>query len=180
MASPEYQRELKVRRLEPDDDRSRFSSANLDLDRFFQSYAGQNQFRHHIGTTYVAVDEAGVIAGFATVTASEIAPQAMGATKRKKLPKYPVPVLRLARLAVDHRARGQGVGSRLLRAVLVLAEQMAVDIGCVGVLVDAKPDAIAFYEHLGFVQLEAVGGELGDRPQPLPMFLELGQVLQIK
>jgi hypothetical protein len=46
-----------VRRLEPRDDRTRFRSGNVDLDRFFARYAGQNQFRHHIGTTYVAVDE---------------------------------------------------------------------------------------------------------------------------
>src|SRR5579863_9408989 len=95
-----------IRRLRPDDDRSRFHSGNVDLDRFFVRYAGQNQFRHHIGTTYVAVDATGHIAGFATVTASEIAPDALPTPKRKRLPRYPVPVLRLARLAVDERAKG--------------------------------------------------------------------------
>jgi hypothetical protein len=34
----------------------------------------------------------------------------------------------------------------------------------VGVLVDVKSDAIAFYEKLGFLRLEATAGELGDRP----------------
>jgi GNAT superfamily N-acetyltransferase len=167
---------LNVRRLEPDDDRSEFRSGNLDLDRFFLRYAGQNQFRHHIGTTYVAVDVTGFIAGFATVTASEIAPQTMTARKRRGLPRYPVPVLRLARLAVDERARGQGIGSLLLRSVIVLARRMAEEVGCAGVLVDAKPDAITFYEKLGFLPLEGVAGLLGDRPEPLPMFLEIGQI----
>ena len=97
---------LEVRRLAPEHDRSRFRSGNADLDRFLARYAGQNQFRHHIGTTYVAVDDAGVIAGYATVAASELAPEAMPAAQRKRLPKYPVPVLRLARLAVDERAEG--------------------------------------------------------------------------
>jgi hypothetical protein len=54
---------------------------------------------------------------------------------------------------------------------------MAHDFGCVGVVVDAKPDAVAFYEKLGFVQLEVAAGQLGDRPEPLPMFLEVGAVL---
>jgi GNAT superfamily N-acetyltransferase len=165
---------LEVRKLAPEHDRSRFRSGNADLDRFFARYAGQNQFRHHIGTTYVAIDEAGVIAGFATATASEISPDAVWAPKRRRLPKYPVPVLRLARLAVDEGFKGRGVGTLLLRAVLVLAAQMGDDVGCLGVVVDAKPDAVAFYEKLGFVRLEVVAGELGDRPQPLPMFLELG------
>jgi GNAT superfamily N-acetyltransferase len=84
------------------------------------------------------------------------------------------------RLAVEERARGQGVGSLLLRAVLVLARQMADDMGGVGVVVDAKPEAIPFYERLGFLRLDPVAGELGDRPQPLPMFLELGQVPDAK
>jgi GNAT superfamily N-acetyltransferase len=167
---------VAVRRLEPHDDRAPFRSGNVELDRFFLRYAGQNQFRHHIGTTYVAVREDGFIAGFATVSASEVATAVLSATKRKRLPRYPLPVLRLARLAVDERARGQRVGSLLLRAVLVLAQRMARDVGCVGVVVDAKPEAVPFYEKLGFVPLEVTAGQLGDRPEPLPMFLEVGLV----
>lgn len=165
-----------IRRLEPEDDRFAFRSGNLELDRFFARYAGQNQFRHHIGTTYLALDQEGVIAGFATVAASELARLSIPGTKASKLPKYPVPVLRLARLAVDEKFAGRGVGSALLRAVLALAIQMAADVGCAGIVVDAKPEAIAFYEKLGFVALDLIAGELGDRPLPRPMFLELGRV----
>lgn len=100
----------------------------------------------------------------------------MPASKRKRLPRYPIPVLRLARLAVDERARGLGAATVLLRAVFVLARRMADEIGCAGILVDAKPDAVSFYERLGFLRLDVVAGELGDRPQPLPMFLEAGQL----
>ena len=164
-----------VRRLTAEDDRARFRSGNADLDRFFERYAGQNQFRHHIGTTYVAVDAAGKIGGYATVAASEISPEAI-ATRGRRLPKYPLPVLRQARLAVDQTAAGQGIGSLLLRAVFTLALQMGEALGCVGVIVDAKADAVAFYERLGFVRLELVAGELGDRPQPIAMFLELGAI----
>jgi GNAT superfamily N-acetyltransferase len=179
-ANPESTVTLSVCRLTPEHDRSRFRSGNAELDRFFTQYAGQNQFRHHIGTTYVAIDRVGVIAGFATVAASELAPETIPTSKRRRLPKYPLPVLRLARLAVDEHAQGQGVGSLLLRAVLVLATRMADDMGCVGVIVDAKPDAVAFYDRLGFIRLAVVAGELGDRPQPLPMFLELGQIPVVK
>lgn len=168
---------FQIRRLSPDDDRTDFRSGDVDLDRFFIRYAGQNQFRHHIGTTYVAVDEDGFLAGFATVTPSEITPELIPKTKRKKLPRYPLPVLRLARLATDERAKGHGVGGTLVRAVLHLAAQMAGDVGCVGVVVDAKPTAVRFYEKLGFIPLESVAGELGDRPPPTSMFLEIGQVL---
>jgi hypothetical protein len=53
---------------------------------------------------------------------------------------------------------------------------MAKDVGCVGVVVDAKSDAVAFYARLGFVKLDTVSGDLGDRPPTSAMFLELGQV----
>ncbi len=167
---------LTVRRLDAEDDRSHFKSGNVELDRFFLRYAGQNQFRHHIGTTYVALSEHDTIVGFATVTASELSTSTLPATKRKHLPQYPVPVLRLARLAVDDGARRLGVGSALLRFVFALAQRMASDFGCLGVVVDAKPEAIALYEKLGFVALEVGSGQLGDRPEPMPMFLEIGAV----
>ena len=166
---------LAIRRLEPQDERAGFQSGNIELDRFFLRYAGQNQFRHHIGTTYVAVD-GGTILGFATLAASEVSAERLSAAVRRRLPAYPLPALRLARLAVDRRAQGRGVAKALLRAVFALAHRMAADMGCVGVVVDAKPEAVGFYRTLGFFELEAVAGQLGDRPEPLPMFLELGAI----
>jgi GNAT superfamily N-acetyltransferase len=164
---------IAVRRLRPDDGRTDFRSGNIDLDRFFARYAGQNQFRHHIGTTYVAVDGSAIL-GFATVAASQLTCTTLSQAARKGLPAYPLPVLRLARLAVDQRAAGQGVGQLLLRTVFALARRE--EMGCVGVVVDAKPEAVGFYRKLGFIELEARAGALGDRPEPLPLFLELGAV----
>lgn len=167
---------ILVRGLEPGDKRAKFHSGNIELDRFFARYAGQNQFRHHIGTTWVAFDESGEIAGFATIAASELTVASLPETRRKRLPAYPIPVLRLARLAVAERARGRGVAQALLRAVFAIAHRMAAEMGCLGVVVDAKPEAAGFYRKLGFIDLEAAAGQLGDRPQPSPMFLELGAI----
>lgn len=167
--------DLVVRPLEPSDDRAAFRSGNIDLDRFFQRYAGQNQFRHHIGTTWVAVFE-GTIRGFATVSAAHLEVGELPDDLRRKLPAYPLPVLRLARLAVAEEAKGQGVGRVLLRAVFTLAWRMADEFGCVGVVVDAKAEAVGFYERLGFRALVHGKGGLGDRPEPTAMFLELGAI----
>jgi len=166
---------VEVRRLLPADDRDGFSSGDPDLDRFFQRYAGQNQFKHHIGTTYVAVED-GTIVGFVTVSAAHIEVAQLQASRRRRLPSYPLPVLRLARLAVDKRAQGRGLGLLLLKAVFLLARRMAADFGCVGVVVDAKPEAVTFYERYGFEAMEVLQGHLGDRPEPTPMFLELGAI----
>jgi GNAT superfamily N-acetyltransferase len=166
---------IAVRKLRPDDDRSTFDSVDPDLDRFFKRFAGQNQFKHYVGTTYVA-EEAGLLVGFVTVSAAQVEIRDIPPAKHERLPRYPLPVLRLARLAVDRKAQGRGVGLTLLKAVFVMARAMAGDFGCIGVVVDAKPQAITFYKRYGFTALEAVQGHLGDRPEPLPMFLEIGAI----
>ena len=166
---------IEVRPLRPGDDRSRFYSGNPDLDRFFQRYAGQNQFKHHIGTTYVAVENDRIL-GFVTVSASQIEIEQLPPERKQRLPQYPLPVLRLARLAVAETAQGQGIGIMLLRAVLQLALMMSETIGCIGVVVDAKPAAVDFYRRYGFEEMDVVQGLLGDRPEPLPMFLPLAAI----
>src|SRR5947209_263895 len=53
---------------------------------------------------------------------------------------------------------------------------LAADFGCVAVVVDAKPEAVAFYGRYGFSEFGVVAGELGDRPAPRTLFLELGAI----
>lgn len=165
--------ELEIRPLRPDDDRSAFSCGQPDLDRFFHHYAGQNQFRLHLAVTYVAAVE-GRLLGFATVSVGSLERGSLpSARMRRRLPGYPLPVLRLARLAVDRRAQGAGVGRSLLRHVLNLALDQRDALGCIGVVTDAKPDAVAFYRRHGFEPLEGVreGALHGDTAA---LFLALG------
>lgn len=166
---------IEVRRLAPTDDRSRLRSGDPDLDRFFQKYAAQNQWKHYVGTTYVALEDAAIV-GFATVAASAIEVADLPQTRRRRLPRYPLPVLRLARLAVDSSAQKRGVGRALLRFVFRLARAMRDELGCVGVVVDAKEDSRAFYEKLGFEAMDAGQGVLGDRPAPTPMFIPVEKI----
>ena len=165
----------EIRLLARDDERGGFSCGQPDMDRFFEHYAGQNQFKLHLAVTYVAIID-GLIAGFATVATSSLERAAIpSARQRKRLPSYPLPVLRLARLGVDTRAKGLGLGKALLRYVLVLALDQRDRLGCVGVVADAKVDAIPFYERLGFVALEGVReGLLAG--EPLPMFLGIDTI----
>lgn len=166
---------MEIRVLRTSDDRATFRSGDPDLDRFLHKYAGQNQFRHHIGTTYVAA-EGDRILGYATVAPGHIEVDDLPAALRRKLPAYPLPILRLARLAVDESARSQGLGTELLRFVLELALRLAEDFGCTGVLVDAKGGAVAYYRKFGFTPLEVVAGQSEARPAPTPMFLPLSEI----
>ncbi|MFO8072150.1 MAG: GNAT family N-acetyltransferase [Polyangia bacterium] len=166
---------LEVRLLRPDDDRSGFESGDIELDRFFRRYAGQNQFRHHIGATYVAVEGERIL-GFATVVPGQIEIEDLPASRKRKLPRYPLPVLRLARLATDRSVRGRGVAKILLGTVLRIAREMADTVGCVGAVVDAKPQAVGFYQRYGFEAFDVVEGMLDSRPQPQTMFLPIGSI----
>ena len=163
---------MEIRALREADERSAFRSGDPDLDRFFHRFAAQNQFKHFVGVTYVALEE-GRILGFATVAPGHVEIEGLPAAARRKLPRYPLPVLRLARLAVDGRAQGQGLGGQLLRFVLQLATRMAGDFGCAGVVVDAKRGAVEFYAKHGFIPLEAVHGQADSRPRPTAMFLAM-------
>lgn len=119
----------------------------------------------------MAVDSGG-IAGFMTVAAGELAADRLA---RGRGP-HPLPILRLARLAVQMEARGRGVGEALLFEALRLAAAMKAAVGCAGVVVDAKPDAVAFYRQYGFVAFEALEGVSPDRPPSTPMFLAVRRI----
>jgi GNAT superfamily N-acetyltransferase len=168
---------IEVRLLGETDDRSSFQSGDDQLDLFFRRYAGQNQFRHHIGTTYIALERETIL-GFATVTVGHMELENIPSSLKKTLPEYPLPILRLARLAVDRNAQRKGVGEYLMRTVLSVAIELREKLGCVGVVVDAKPGAENYYSRYGFVDLEVIEGALEERPTPKPMFLPLSAVAQ--
>ena len=52
---------MEIRPLRPSDERSRFSADDPEIDRFFRTFAGQNQFEKYVGTTYVAVEGAHIL-----------------------------------------------------------------------------------------------------------------------
>jgi len=166
---------VEIRPLSATDDRAAFACGEPALDRFFRHYAGQNQFKLKLAVTYVAVLEERIL-GFATVAVGTLEKRALpNARSRRRLPGYPLPILRLARLGVDQDAQGVGVGRRLLRHVLMLSLQQSKTAGCIGVLTDAKPGAVNFYEKLGFITLVGVreGRLHGDTSA---MFLDIASV----
>ena len=166
---------MEIRALRPGDDRSAFQSGDEALDRFLRRYAGQNQFRHYLGVTYVAV-EGNHILGFVTVAPRHVDVDALPEHMRKKLPRYPVPMLGLGRLAVDESARAMGLGGELLRFTLKLASKIADQAGCAGVIVDAKRGAVDFYTKYGFAPFEPLEGQSDARPQPTAMYLMMQDI----
>ena len=161
-----------VRRLLPGDDTSSFRCGNAEYDVFLERYAGRNQDRLFVGTTYVALDGTRVL-GYVTVAVGQVDREALPGESRDGMPRYPLPVLRLARLAVDQQHQGCGLGRRLAAHALLIALQVRASAGCVGVVVDALPERVGFYAELGFLPLDLSSGSSPIRPQPIAMFLPL-------
>lgn len=165
---------MRIRRLQPDDDRSAFSCGDPDYDDFIRKYAGQNQFVHHLSTTIVVVEDE-VVVGYATVAPAQAPADAVGAAAGPGLPRYPLPVLRLGRLAVDRRFQHLGLGGRLVAETIEVALRLRDDLGCVGVIVDALQSRAGFYEGLGFVRIATVVRGRSGVTGTVLMFLALSE-----
>jgi GNAT superfamily N-acetyltransferase len=142
---------FRVERLSDSHDRSAFSCGNSALDQYFREQAGQD-LRRHLSTVFVLFDSAhGVVAGYYTLSAFLIMPQALPVAIAKRLPRRPVPATLIGRFALDLRYRGRGLGGALFANALTRAVDASADIGSMAVVVDAKDDqARGFYEHYSF------------------------------
>jgi len=161
---------IEIRPLERQDALSSFECGMPELDLFLKKYAKQNQFRHYIGTTYVAAADREVL-GYFSISASSIRIDELSDIIEKKLPQYPLPILRLTRLAVDRRHQGSGIGHQLLKHALKLTLEQKEHFGCFGIVVDAKEGSAPFYREFGFETFEVVSGALDVRPYAQSMFL---------
>jgi len=130
--------------------RDSFDCGESALNEFLLRQAGQQQ-RRGFGKTYVSLAKDGqTVTGFITVSAGQIATTSL--PHQLKLPRYPAPMLRIGRLAVDLRYQGTGIGQDLLSFALRLSVEFSQRVGIYAVVVDAKHDkAKAFYLKLGFI-----------------------------
>lgn len=135
--------------LERHHDRNDFDCGEMALNDFLQRLARQ-QADKDFNRTYVAIEQGKArIHGFYSVSSASIDFQNWPAALC--LPRYPVPVLRIGRLAVDLRTQGKGIGVALLQHAMHLAASTAEKIGLYAVVVDAKNEAVAsFYIRYGF------------------------------
>jgi GNAT superfamily N-acetyltransferase len=141
---------LQVTKLGVAHDPASFDCGNDALNRFLKLHALAGQ-RSGISQTYVAAigDR---IAGFHTLVVGHVTYEDAPERLAKGLPRYPVPVIILARLAVDETWQGKGLGSALVVDAIRRVLQAADIAGVRAMVVHAKDDAAkAFYEHLGFL-----------------------------
>jgi GNAT superfamily N-acetyltransferase len=131
-----------------------FSCGKAPLDQFLHALASQYEKRN-LGKTYVAMRPTTKrVIGYYTLASGAISFTHLPRSAAKKLPKHPVPVILLGRLAVDASAQGQGLGAALLTDALRRSLALSKQLGVHAVEVDALDEpARAFYEKFGFVPL---------------------------
>src|SRR6202162_5914660 len=146
--------EWRIERLHASHERADFAWGKAPLDDFLRLRVSQYQ-RRRLGRTYVALfPGATTVAGYYTLAAGAIAIANLPLEAGKRLPKHPVPVILLGRLAVDQRAGGQGLGKALLRDALRRSLDLSEQLGLFAVEVLAiDADAREFYTKYGFVPL---------------------------
>lgn len=138
-----------IRKLRPDDSIESFDCGQAALNQFLQRYAFNNQ-RANSAQTYVCCQN-GMVVGFYSLTVGSVDHQSAPTRVVKGLPQHPVPVMILARLAVDQPLQGQGLGRALLKDALRRILQAADIAGIRAVLVHAKDDvARQWYQGFDF------------------------------
>jgi GNAT superfamily N-acetyltransferase len=134
-------------------DRSAFDCGKVPLNTYLQTLASQHQKRG-IGRTFVLTRPAAPqVLGFYTLVASSVAFEHM--PEEEKLPRYPIPLLRLAQLGVDRSLHRQGIGELLLLDALARAHRISQQAAVFAVEVDVLDDsALVFYKRYGFSALK--------------------------
>jgi ribosomal protein S18 acetylase RimI-like enzyme len=149
-----------------------FSCGKNSLDEYLKKQASQDVKRKLAACFVLLGDGDAVIKGYYTLSydnvPSEQLPEAIG----MKMPRAytALPTTLLGRLAVDIKARGQGLGELLLLDALKRACDISEEIGSMAVIVDPlDSEAIAFYKKYRFIEL----------PDSGRMFLPMKTVAQL-
>jgi len=120
------------------------------------SYLRQQATQHHragISTTHVLVDDSDptCILGYYSLSAAQLLLSDLQDSDRKRLPNYPVPAIRMGRLAVSSSAQGKGYGDYLLAHAVARCLGLREQLGLRVLLVDALHErAACFYRAYGF------------------------------
>ena len=138
-----------IRKLDRSDAVESFDCGHAALNRYIARFALTNQSSGST-QTYAAVSDQRVF-GYYSLAVGAVAHAGAPPRMVKGLARHPVPVMLLARLAVDNAAKGKGLGAALLHDALARTLQAADIAGIRAVIVHAKDDgARHFYEHFDF------------------------------
>ncbi len=142
----------EIQHLSGGHDKNNFDCGVAGKNEFLRRFASQNA-KKGIGRTFVAVlpPDISHIYGYYTLASGSVRFDNLPVAN---LPRYPVPTVNLAKLAIDKSAQGRGLGSALLFDALERTAKIAEDLGVFAVEVKALDDAAKkFYLKYGFAAM---------------------------
>jgi ribosomal protein S18 acetylase RimI-like enzyme len=166
-----WRQRLAIEPLSKHHDRAGFRCGTMVLDDYIAKQASQD-VRRHISQVFVAIERGrDEILGYYTLSAGSVDRKVLPEGIARRLPRYPVPVAILGRLAVATACQGSGLGKILVADACKRVLQASGDVAMMAIVVDAK-DAAArrFYERFDFMLLPDT---------PRRMFLPLRSVRAI-
>src|SRR5712692_9706155 len=135
---------IVIRRLEEHDVVENFDCGDDALNNYLKRHAWTNQEKSSIGVSYVALDEDAprAVLGYFTVAMASVPRNAFPKNYVRGLPPYDLPLVLLARLAVDRRFTGRGLGHALISEALRISLRVADEVGCRCIITDACRDRV--------------------------------------
>ena len=141
--------EFEIEKLRLEHDLSQFDCGNTTLNTWLQKYAWTNQ-QADSAKTYVAL-ASNLVVGYYALTTGSVHKHESPERIAKGLANHPIGIVLLARLAVDNRQQGKGLGKALLFDALSRIEEAADIVAVRAVMVHAIDEAARrFYEHFEF------------------------------
>ena len=164
---------ILLRRLEENDQVENFDCGDGALNTYLKRHAWANQEKSSIGVSYVAVEEDAprTVLGYFTLAMASVPRDAFPKKFVRGLPPYDLPLVLLARLAVDRRFAGRGLGHALISEALRISLRAADEVGCRCIVTDAYRDRVGWYARYGFVPIEGAA-----QSGPQRMFLDMRTV----
>jgi len=137
-------------------DRKSFDCGTEELNTFLRTFAARHREAGISLTMVLPSHEIGSeICAYYTLSHTEIERQTLPATLAKKLPRYPIPVLLVAQLAVHRALQGQGIGKVTLIRALRHCHEVNAHLPSYATVVDALDESVRnFYLQYGFQTLE--------------------------
>ena len=153
-------------------DRNSFDCGEQSLNEYLHRYASQD-IKRRINKVFIASlpDSPQQVIGYYSLSAGSLNAEDLPKGLHRRLPRYPVPIVLLGRLAVAKSHQRHGLGSILLADALKRVVQASQVMAVYALVVDALQDRAAeFYKQFGFIALPS---------KPLKLFLPMDSVADL-